>query len=240
MKPLSGTGSLVELVGAPWEITRLMLPVSADSNRSRVSDLYIKAGGNGDYTCVLGLSPDHGIGFSILVAGSTASDARWWIRDAVGETFIPAAEFAAVDNAKQNLAGVFVNDNSDGTNITLTVDKDQPGLGIGSYYVEGVDTVNGTSARIYPTGLNSYSRSLASLYKSQGKFSVAHRQISQKLPLKPRTAVEGGKGGLFDHSFAWQSIDFAGPTDEFVLNLVDGRLESVTAPGSGLVFKRAD
>lgn len=63
MKPLSGTGSLVELVGAPWEITRLMIPVSPASTRTRVRDLYLKAGGNVDYTSVIALSPDHGLGY---------------------------------------------------------------------------------------------------------------------------------------------------------------------------------
>lgn len=92
MKPYSGTGSVVELVGAPWEITRLMIPVNPASNRTRVCDIYIKSGGNVDYTSVIALSPDHGLGFSILVAGFTASDARWPLRDALGETSIDLCE----------------------------------------------------------------------------------------------------------------------------------------------------
>lgn len=161
MKPRSGTGSLVELVGAPWEILRLMIPVSPASNRTRVCDLYLKAGGNLDYTSVIALSPDHGLGFSILVAGYTASDARWPIRDALGETFVRAAEYAAAENAQDNLSGTFIRSSSEGTNITLTVDDDQPGLGLESFYVNGEDTLGNAVARLYPTGLYADGSSLA-------------------------------------------------------------------------------
>ncbi|KAK6076234.1 hypothetical protein SCUP234_07402 [Seiridium cupressi] len=75
---------LVELVGAPWEIQRLAIPTTPGSNRTRVSDLYTKAGGTGDYNAIFDLSPDHGIGFSILVTGSTSPSARFTIRDVLG------------------------------------------------------------------------------------------------------------------------------------------------------------
>ncbi|KAJ5306780.1 hypothetical protein PENANT_c003G08796 [Penicillium antarcticum] len=240
MKPRSGTGSLVELVGAPWEISRLEIPVTPGSNRTRISDLYTKAGGNGDYTCIFALSPDQGIGYSILVAGSTASSARWPLRDLVGETFVPAAEHAAAENAKRNLAGTFVDESSPGTNLTLTVDKARPGLGLKRFWVKGVNGLDNTHVRLYPTGLNSFSNSLSSLYKSKGTMRVAHRMVVPPNKLKPRAAVEGGKGGLFDNSFAWMNLDFAGPSDEFIFNLVDGRLVSVEIPLSGLTLKRVN
>jgi hypothetical protein len=251
MKPRSGTGSLVEVVGAPWEIARLALPVTPGSNRTRISDLYTKAGGNGDYTAIIALSPDHGIGFSILVAGLTATPARWPIREAVGATFMPAAEHAAVENARRNLAGTFVLKGSKGTNLTLSVDEGRPGLGIESAFFEGVDSKAiligasepaNASVRLYPTGPNSFSRSLSALYKTNGTISVAHRAMGQLLPLSPRAAADGGssKGGYFDTSFTWMNIDFAGPTDEMILNLVDGRLVSVTSTGLGAVLERVE
>lgn len=148
MKPKSSTGSLAELVGAPWEIHRLAIPLgAAASAASRVSDLYTKAGGSGDYACILALSPDHGLGFSLLVAGSMASDARWPLRDAVGELFVPAAEAAAAANAAANLAGTFVvaaaTDGQAGTNLTLSVDVEGgrlPGLGLRSLYINGTES----------------------------------------------------------------------------------------------------
>ncbi|KAJ4184764.1 hypothetical protein NW767_013060 [Fusarium falciforme] len=237
MKPMSGTGSLVELVGAPWEIQRLMIPATPGSNRTRVSDLYTKAGGNGDYTAIIALSPDHGIGYSLLVAGSSATPARWPLRDVLGETFIPAAEEAAAENAKKSLTGTFVAEGAESTNLTITFDEGKPGLGLESLYYEGVDIrsqILGSpepfpmSVRLYPAGITS-SKSLSSLYKSKGKISVKHTAVISPLPLTPRAAVEGGKGGLFDNSQVWMSIGQYGSGDEFVFNLVDGKLESVTS-----------
>ncbi|OQE37646.1 hypothetical protein PENCOP_c009G02903 [Penicillium coprophilum] len=238
MKPSSGTGSLVELVGAPWEISRLEIPVTPGSNRTRISDLYTKAGGNIDYTSIFALSPDHGIGYSILVAGFTATPARWPLRSVVGETFIPAAEHAAAENAKRNLAGTFVDEESPDTNITLSVDRGRPGLGLKSFWIKGENARDNANWRLYPTGLNSFSRSLSALYKTKGKLRVAHRMVEPEPPMKPRAAVEGGKGGLFDNSFVWMNLDFAGPSDEFIFNLVDGRLVSIEYPQTGSVLKR--
>ncbi|KAJ6190437.1 hypothetical protein N7519_000458 [Penicillium mononematosum] len=238
MKPTIGTGSLVELVGAPWEISRLEIPVTPGSNRTRISDLYTKAGGNVDYTAIFALSPDHGIGYSILVAGFTATPARWPLRDVVGETFIPAAEHAAAENAKRNLAGTFVDQASPDTNLTLSVDRGRPGLGLKSFWLNGTNARDHAHWRLYPTGLNSFSKSLSSLYKAKGNLRVAHRMVQPQPPMKPRAAVEGGKGGLFDNSFVWMNLDFAGPSDEFILNLVDGRLVSVEYPTTGSVLKR--
>lgn len=237
MKPMSGTGSLVELVGAPWEIQRLTIPATPGSNRTRVSDLYTKAGGNGDYTAIIALSPDHGIGYSLLVAGSSATSARWPLRDVLGETFIPAAEQAAAENAKKSLTGTFVAEGAESTNLTITFDEGKPGLGLESLYHEGVDIRSQIlglpepfpmSVRLYPAGITS-SKSLSSLYKSKGKISIKHTAVISPVPLPPRAAVEGGKGGLFDNSQAWMSIGQFGSADEFVFNLVDGKLESVTS-----------
>ncbi|KAI7774727.1 hypothetical protein LA080_007933 [Diaporthe eres] len=237
MKPHSGTRLLVELVGAPWEITRLMIPVSPASNRTRVCDLYLKAGGNGDYISVIALSPDHGLGYSILVAGSNATDSRWPIRDALGETFVRAAEYAAAENARDSLSGTFASNSSEGTKMTLTVDDDEPGLGLESFHVNGENTIGNAAARLYPTGLYADGTSLAAQYKAEGTILASHRMITSGLPLAPRAAVEGGQSGdLFDHSFVWGGVGFFGSLDEFIL--VDGRLTSIRAPYYDLVFKR--
>lgn len=241
MKPRSGTGSLVELVGAPWEITRLTIPLTPASNRTRVCDLYLKVGGNGDYTSVLALSPDHGLGYSILVAGFSASGARWPIRDALGETFVRAAEYAAAENARDNLSGTFASNSSEGTNITLTVDDNEPGLGLESFYVNGEDNVGNAIARLYPTGQYADGTSLALQYETEGRILASHRMISSTLPLPPRAVVEGGQGGgLFDHSFVWQGVDFWGPLDEFILEIVDGRLTSIRVPYYDVILNRAE
>lgn len=67
----------------------------------------MKAGGDGDFTTIFALSPDHGVGYSILVAGSTTTTAPWRLHNTTGETFIPAAEHVGWENAGQNFAGTF-------------------------------------------------------------------------------------------------------------------------------------
>lgn len=259
MKPKSSTGSLVELVGAPWEIHRLAIPLSPTSNSSRISDLYTKAGGNIDYTCILALSPDHGIGFSLLVAGSTASAARWPIRDATGELFIPAAEAASAANAQANLAGTFAVPDQPGTNLTLTVDADEglPGLGLRSLYINGTESralllgakeVSGDehipqALRLYPTGNFADSTSLASLYKPTPpggrKKELSHRLVVTAAPFVPRAGSEGREGELFDGQPYWMTLDFEDSMDEFVLVLGEGeRVVGVRSVGLGLGFER--
>ncbi|VUC27701.1 unnamed protein product [Clonostachys rosea] len=256
MKPLSATGSLVDLVGAPWEINRLTIPATPGSNYTRVSDLYTKAGGNGDYTCILALSPDHGIGYSFLIAGSTASKARWPLRQALGEVFIPAAERAAAENAEKNFAGMFV-DTSAGnstTNMTITFDDGQPGLGVKDFYLEGKESGHlflgqtkpvPASYRIYPTGPSETSQSLVEMYRSEGTIRVSQRVVYYASPLPPRAAALGGEG-LFENQLEWNNVGFSGAIDELVFEITDGKLVSITVVGAEtwigkpLVLQRLD
>lgn len=250
MKPMSSTGSLVELVGAPWEIARLAVPVSPNSNRTRVSDLYTKAGGNNDYTAIMALSPDHGIGFSVLVAGPPqwAGPGRFVLRNAIGEAFIPAAEWAAVENAKRNMVGTFVGEDPKAANLTLSFDDEGAGLVIDSAYVNGSDAkwvMAGNLApapvpgmlRLYPTGTNSQSVSLASQYKPGFTGSVSHRVVAPQEDA--RAGVEGGKG-MFDNSFAWMGVGFLGTVDELILQFEGGRLIAVESSSLETVLKRAN
>lgn len=125
--------------------------------------------------------------------------------------------------------------------MTLTVDDDQPGLGLESFYVNGEDTIGNAVARLYPTGLYADGTSLANQYKVEGTILASHRMIASGLPLPPRAAVEGGQGGdLFDHSFVWLGVGFFGSLDEFILKLIDGRLTSIRAPYYDLVFNRVE
>lgn len=249
MKPLSATGSLAELVGAPWEITRLALPVTPGSSRTRISDLYIKAGGNGDYGSIFALSPDHGIGYSIIVAGMTAGTARWYLREAAAEAFIVAAEHAAAQNAGVNIAGTYYSDDSGTTNITLAVEEDHSGISIQSFYIDGEDSLDAlfggfrfgpATFRLYPVCTDAFSRSGASLYQADGRLSVSHRFVAQNMPLSPRPQVDGGSGGMFDRSLVWLTLDPNGPLDEVIFNLVDGRVESLSVSATNTVLRRMD
>lgn len=239
MKPRGDTASLSSPVGAPWEIERLALPVTATSNRTRISDLYTKAGGQAGYTTIFALSPDHGIGFSINVAGATASTDRWTLRSAVGETFIVAAEYAAAEYAAQNYVGTFVDDSIPGTNLTLTVDKDKPGLSMDSFYW------NKTEARTYRFGTGSIidvppANVSVQLYPSglQQGSSYLFRAVPEIMPEAPRAAFEGGQG-LFDNGCrTWLDAGFIPDLDSFVLDIVNGKLQSVTSVAINSTMRR--
>lgn len=254
LKPRSLTASLTTAVGTPWEIYRLTLPVSPGSPRYRVSDLYTKIGGQVGYSAVFALSPDHALGYSVLVAGPTAVPARYPLRDLVGEAFVTAAEHAAAENAARNFAGTFVDPSAEGANLTLTVDKDRPGLGLKSWFVGGVEwranltypayqiPAANLSVRLYPTGLVSPSSSLPSVNASTGTTQLSFRAIPQTLPPLPRAAVEGGQGLFENGCETWESVDFWSSDgygiDEFVFEVVGGRLESVRSLAAGTWMRR--
>ncbi|KAF2187570.1 beta-lactamase/transpeptidase-like protein [Zopfia rhizophila CBS 207.26] len=229
MKPRSHTASLTMSVGAPWEIYRLTIPVSPNSNRTRVSDLYTKLGGQVAYSAIFALSPDHGICYSILIAGETAATTdRTYLRDLVGSTFIPAAEFAAFENALTNYPGTFADPNNEASNLTIAVDEGKPGLALPSLFVDGVDwrsniTQPGLqkpsdlfSSRLYPNGVE---------YPSEG----AEPQ--------PRTQVEGGEGLFENGCTAWETTGFF-TTSDFELEVVEGRLMSVRMMDSNVTMNR--
>ena len=227
----------------------MTIPVTAGSNRTRVTDLYSKGGGNPPYGAVLSLSPDHGIGFSILVAGDTALTDRWTLRDAIAETFVPAAELAAEANAIENFVGTFVDDSAEGTNLTLVLDEGLPGLRLESMFMGGIDwranltipggsgTADGLSVRLYPSGLATPLPSLEGV-------GMVFNAIPYYQPLPARAAIEGGEG-LFDEAcLAWMSVGFfyfeGHAIDQFMFHVKDGRLTAVAYGAAGAVMKRVD
>ncbi|KPA36893.1 hypothetical protein FLAG1_10309 [Fusarium langsethiae] len=228
MKPQGNTASLTTSVGAPWEINRLTLPVSPKSNRTRISDLYTKLGGNAGYAAVIALSPDHGLGFSILTAGVGAVPARIPLRNAVGTAFITAAERAGWENAKRTYPGTFVDESRNGSNLTITVDEGEPGLGLESFFINGsewranltfpgADPIYGDDilVRLYPIGAKSVSGSTQ---------LSSYRAVPQLKPIVPRSAVEGGEGLFDDGCTTWESVGFWGDGDEFTFKVVDGKV----------------
>ena len=245
MKPHGATESPSFLVGAPWEINRLQIPVSAGSDRTRLMDLYTKMGANTGYGAGFALSPDHGLGYSLLSIGPHAVEDRFPLRDIVGSVFLPAAEAAAAENAAANFVGTFADDKNGQTNLTIVVDDDHPGLRLTSLFEEGVDTRStvraspvppgaGYVVRLYPTN----SSPATTLHSGTGDVRMAFRATRETLPLKTHTEPAIGRGIFKDDCTSWFLAGFAEDIDEFVLNVVDGRLESVTRSTSGAVFKR--
>ncbi|OAX81188.1 hypothetical protein ACJ72_04468 [Emergomyces africanus] len=249
MKPRAHLSSLTNSVGAPWEINRLTLPVSPNSNRSRVSDIYTKAGGQPGYTAVFALSPDHGLGFSVLVAGKTAGSDRWPLRAAVGETFVVAAEHAAMENAAKNFAGIFADETDGASNVTLTVDKDHTGLGLKSWFVDGVEWRANISqpGLVLPEGLDQTVRLYSTGLKSRsedGCTLLQYRAVPQIIVSEQAPAAGQGVRGLFDDGCtSWFNTAFydlgTGVMDEFVLKVKDGKLIEVRSKVAEKVMRNS-
>lgn len=242
MKAAGATESLNVLVGAPWEIIRLNMPVSPNSDRTRVSDLFTKLGGNSGYGAVMALSPEHGLGFSVMTVGPLAAVDRLHIRNVVGDVFLPAAEHAAFANAQANLAGTFVEENGkDGTNLTLTVDEGSPGLGLKALFLDGADSLGIVklipfppevkfTIRMYPTGNTSPPDML---YATGGSVKLSYRAQRDVLPFRNHEVPSIGRGMFNNECMSWIDVGFLGNEDEFILELEDGRLEAVTHSLSG-------
>lgn len=257
MKPHARTSGLTVSIGAPWEIYSLTIPVSANSTRYRVSDLYSKAGGQPGYTAIFALSPDHQLGISVLVAGSSASKDRWTLRAAAAETFVTAAEHAAQEVAQRNFAGTFVNADESSSNATLTVDEGHPGLGLASWYVEGVEfranlimpgielpPDTNITVRLYPTGLEAPSPE-----RGNSNMLLKYRAVAQILPLDPaaRAIAEGGKSTLFDDACdaflntAFFEDEQGDVVDEFVLEVDgEGRLVGLSHDATNQTLSRLE
>lgn len=239
MKPHAHTSSLLWSAGAPWEINRLTLPITPGSNKTRVSDLYTKAGGQPGYTALLMLSPDHGIGVSMLMAGATALADRMPLRAAAAEVFVTAAEHAGKEYAEENFTGTFVDPTDDSTNMTLVSGSDRPGLTVDTLFSAGMDLkapAAGLPAgrdvlfQLYPTGIE--------FPPAGGCEQLQYRAVLWSLPVAERT-------GLFDDEcISWLTVasteDAARQySDEFLFEVKDGRLEAVSVPVLGKRFVRA-
>jgi hypothetical protein len=146
LKPTSNTPDLRLAVGMPWEILRVDVPVvtipasanltSSNPPPARLVDLYTKNGGIGAYYAQFALSPDHGLGFVVFVAGlPTASglDTRFadmmLINRLTSEALLPAFEAEGLSQAVDKFGGTYAA--ADNASVTLTIVAGDGGLGLG-------------------------------------------------------------------------------------------------------------
>lgn len=229
-----------------------------------VADTRLLLGGNEGYSAVLALSPDHQLGFSVLVAGEGALSERWPLRAATATRFVGAAEHAAFEVARRNAAGTFAarhdggsNATAGGTNLTITVSEDHPGLGLPEFFIGGADArINMTDpisdpimyeglemhVRLYPTGLDEETGA-----QGGGKL-VKYRAVPQFAPLGPRNVLQGGAGLFDDQCSVYLSTSFFQNAetpfgedyyDELDLEYgPDGKVTRVLYPMWDLTFER--
>ena len=142
LKPVTHTSNLLMSVGMPWEIHRMELPLSPATSRTRIVDLYTKNGALGAYASYLVLDPQHNMGYSILIAGSTPSRLSTLavLADFLAANWIPAFEQAARSQAESNFAGTYVHDAPTvNSSLTITTQNDRPGLGVSNWTRNGLD-----------------------------------------------------------------------------------------------------
>ncbi|KAL4995037.1 beta-lactamase/transpeptidase-like protein [Aspergillus recurvatus] len=155
LKPRAHTADPAFSVGAPWEIFTL--------NEPRAIDLYTKSGDLGSYSSMVGLSPDHDVGFTILAAGQETHNAVWALGDLISTFIIPALDTAGKEEAAPRFAGTYASGND---TLTIVTDED-PGLKITEWRSKGKDMLESFNmlqwggpyedidVRLYPTGLKS-------------------------------------------------------------------------------------
>ncbi|KAI9688661.1 MAG: hypothetical protein M1822_001018 [Bathelium mastoideum] len=217
MKPHGLLSDLYSATGLPWEIQRMDVPISNSSTQTRVLDLYTKYGDIDAYSAGLVLDADHNAGFTILGAGPSAVNVVTALSDVIAETMIPAFEQAARENAQSNYAGTFAAAGNSSSNITLVID-DRPGLGVKSWYSNGIDAISiykqlnditdpsqMITARLYPTGFSSSTQ-------------VGFRAVFEAFP-KPAF-----RGIIASNCQTWLTVDEAGyygslSLDDFVIDI---------------------
>ncbi|KAI9372851.1 beta-lactamase/transpeptidase-like protein [Aspergillus egyptiacus] len=218
MKPVAYATEPNFAVGAPWEIVSLTEP--------RLISLYTKSGDLGGYSALVGLSPDHGVGFTILVAGGSTNPAAQTLGDLVSTTLISSLEGVAKEEAKRRFAGTYTS--ADGnSSITIRTDHNL-GLRVTQWTNNGKDMFDAlrtlqpwipagkVDLRLYPTGL-----------ESPGKISF-RSAVTKGSPSGP------GMGPFTKQCKAWMQVDGlvygSVGLDEFVFHVGDDAAATSVSP----------
>jgi hypothetical protein len=103
LKSNAHTADLAFSIGGQWEIFTLSEP--------RVINLYAKSGDLGSYSSMMGLSPEHDVGFTVLAAGPGTHNAVWALGHLISTIVIPALDAAGKEEAAHRFAGAYSSDN---------------------------------------------------------------------------------------------------------------------------------
>lgn len=165
MKPQSFTSRNSTAIGSPWEIYRYELPLSTNSSNTRLLDWYTKRGEIGKYSAVIALDAEHNIGFSVMAAGDATDAVVVALGSMLSENLAAVLEEAAREEAGAAFVGTYISDDSL-SNVTISLDDGRPGLGVASWFNDGVDIMASIkqilqitepsinpSLRLYPSSL---------------------------------------------------------------------------------------
>lgn len=241
LKPTTHTVDLDFSVGQPWEILRIDLPSSR-----RVSDLYTKAGDVPGYSAYLMLSPDHGVGFSLLHAAARDNVPRAaLIADELIPRIMPALETQAAREAAAKFAGTYVSNlEALNSSLTLAVSEDAsvsgPGLVVTSWISNGTNLLASLPTVVQFPDLSLFPTDLGLAGKSQINGEIVFRGTfgntgdeETRGPFRQRL-LGGSKWATMD---AFQYLG-AG-LDSFVFQLdAEGRAASVIPAALGATLIR--
>lgn len=211
---------------------RLTVPTSPSSGAAtaRVVDTYTKQGATGGYQTLLALSPDHGVGYAMLVGGPQAGATYSLLQGKLNDVWVGAAEAAGREAAKASYEGTYAAA-GEGSVFACEVGAEEPGILVSKLTSDGADVmalfagVSGVPAGealgvwLYPMGL-------------AGGNKVAFRAVF---------GVRGQPPG--EQCNSWGSLDlvrYGGlPSDLFIFELgKDGKAVAVEVPVLKKTFRR--
>ncbi|KAK5051535.1 hypothetical protein LTR84_003187 [Exophiala bonariae] len=232
LKTTSLTGDSTSVVGMPFEIFRVDVPISPESNKTRTVDVFSKNGGLGGYSTWIFLSPDHEIGVTILAASpNLGGSAVLQLSELALATWLPAAEAAAREAAATNIAGKFTSNDGLNSSLSLEMIPDYKGLRLTELVYNGTDIL----ALLAQDGATLQYMSLRD--DKQLSFRAIFQSLQQPQSTSPKRAIAS------QCNLAWGSIDlykYGGfGLEEFIVQVDgDGKATAVEAPALRTTFLR--
>lgn len=220
LKPAQFLADGVSAVGAPWEIYQAL-------ETNKTTWMYTKSGDLGKYSAYLVLLPDYDAGFTILVAGESASSVSRVLADVAAAVFVPAFEVAAKTEATENLVGEYMgsfSNNTGGDNdtfeIALEVD-DGPGLNMVNYTVNGVD-MRDAFAQLYKVKRNELQMRLYPSELTSPGPNETQLQGFRMIRYRPSSVVKTPQGAVFSSSRCQEWYNVGGYTSRNSYGLQGG------------------
>ncbi|KAI8945953.1 beta-lactamase/transpeptidase-like protein [Xylaria longipes] len=169
LRPVTFSSDPVSSVGSPWGVRRL--PLASQNSTYQFATTFNKLGSIGKYSTLLAIIPDFDIGFSVAAAGEFPSSLVLDITDTLSNTYLPTMLKIARSHANATFTGRYASENTSlNSSLTITVDAEKPGLGVGPWVSNGTNLMGlvvalgqnisreywpkiTPSVRLYPTGL---------------------------------------------------------------------------------------
>ncbi|KAK2755034.1 hypothetical protein FQN54_006562 [Arachnomyces sp. PD_36] len=230
LKPVTRTSNTANSVGRSWNIY-----TAVSESTDPVIDVYTQLGNTGLYSSYIGLSEDHGVGFSILAADVNSSADLNVHADLISESLLPALERAAMSQANASYSGVY-SCAQDDSSITIEVDM-EVGLSVTAWTNRGVDVreslatsqgmkPSSLSIRLFPTNL---------ITESESGSKRAFRAVFQNKD----AFADSGTPTCITWMFVDEILNDSMAMDRFVFGLdSDGQATSLDVPALKATLER--